>query len=219
MKSKVSYQFRSPVKSLPTSPCQREETDFPHLTKGDEGGLDRFSKVQKCYKFLEFLSIGLVVLLIAFACKGKAEKTSLPKLGTAAIDFSCKDLRGQTWSLDKIKGKVVLLRFWTDWCSHCRYEMPVIENYYRKLNKEGFIVLAVNVKQSPRVAEAFTAQFDVTFPVLIDLDGKLAQEYGVHTIPTNFLIDRQGMIREICMGDLFKDKTFMQSLLNYLSKK
>jgi peroxiredoxin len=170
-------------------------------------------------KFLKFPFVILFVLAVFLACKERTEKSSLPKIGTAAIDFSCQDLKGQTWNLDKIKGKVVLLRFWTDWCPHCRYEMPVIENYYRKLNKEGFVVLAVNVKQRPQVAEAFTAQFDVTFPVLIDLEGKLAQTYGVHSIPTNFLIDRQGVVREIRVGDLFKDKTFMQALVKYFSKE
>ncbi len=170
-------------------------------------------------KSLKFIFSVLSIFLVTIACKEKAGKFSLPKLGTAAIDFNFQDLKGQTWSLDKVKGKVVLLRFWTDWCPHCRYEMPVIENYYRKLNKEGFVVLAVNVKQSAQVAEAFTAQFDVTFPILLDLDGKLAQTYGVYSIPTNFLIDRRGVVREICVGELFKDKNFMQELLKYCFQK
>jgi peroxiredoxin len=157
--------------------------------------------------------------LLVFACKEKPEKSSLPKLGTAAIDFNCQDLKGQTWSLDKVRGKVVLLRFWADWCPHCRYEMPVIENYYRKLSKEGFVVLAVNVKQRAQVVEAFIAQFDITFPILLDLDGKTAQKYGVYAIPTNFLIDRQGVVREICVGELFKDKDFMEGLLKYCFQK
>jgi peroxiredoxin len=169
-------------------------------------------------KSLKFFFV-ISILFVTIACKEKGGQLALPKLGSAAIDFTCQDLKGQIWSLDKIKGKVVLLRFWTDWCPHCRYEMPVIENYYRRLNKEGFVVLAVNVKQRPQVAEAFAAQFDVTFPILVDSDGKLAQRYGVHSIPTNFLIDRQGVVREIRVGDLFKDKTFMQALLKYFSKE
>ena len=108
-------------------------------------------------KFLKPLLIVPSIILLAFACKEKAEKSSLPKLGTAAIDFNCQDLKGQTWSLDKVRGKVVLLRFWADWCPYCRYEMPIIDKYYRKLNKEGFLVLAVNVKQSAEVALAFTS--------------------------------------------------------------
>ena len=164
-------------------------------------------------KFSKFLFIGLLFFLMVLACKEKSEKTSLPKLGAAAIDFNCQDLEGQAWSLDKVRGKVVLLRFWADWCPYCRYEMPVIEKYYRKLNKEGFLVLAVNVKQSAEVALAFTAQLDVTFPVPLDPDGKMARRYGVYAIPTNFLIDRQGIIREILIGEVFKEEKFMRDLL------
>ncbi len=164
-------------------------------------------------KLLKFLSVVLPIFLLVFACKEKPEKSSLPKLGTAAIDFNCQDLKGQTWSLDKIRGKVVLLRFWADWCPYCRYEMPVIEKYYRMLKKQGFEVLAVNVKQSPGVVEAFTAQLDISFPVLLDLDGKMAQRYGVYAIPTNFLIDRQGVIREILIGEVFKEEKFLENLL------
>jgi len=153
------------------------------------------------------------IILLAFACKEKPEKSSLPKLGTAAIDFNFQDLKGQTWSLDKVRGKVVLLRFWADWCPYCRYEMPIIDKYYRKLNKEGFLVLAVNVKQSAEVALAFTAQLDITFPVPLDPDGKIARRYGVYAIPTNFLIDRQGVIREILIGEVFKEETVLRDLL------
>ncbi len=167
----------------------------------------------------EFLKVlFLVILLLLIACKQRAEKTSLPTPGSAAVDFKCRDLNGQIWTLERVKGKVVLLRFWTDWCPHCRYEMPVIENYYRRWSKEGMVVLAVNVKQSPQVAESFTAQMDVTFPILLDLDGKMALTYGVHSIPTNFLIDRQGIVREICVGDLFKEKRFSQGLLQHFPK-
>ena len=158
----------------------------------------------------------LLFFLLALACKDKAEKSSLPKLGTAAIDFNFQDLKGQTWSLDKVRGKVLLLRFWADWCPYCRYEMPVIDKYYRKLNKDGFLVLAVNVKQSAEVALAFTAQLNITFPVPLDTDGKMAKRYGVYAIPTNFLIDRQGVIREILIGEVFKEEKVLRDLLkNY----
>jgi peroxiredoxin len=91
--------------------------------------------------------------------------------------------------------------------------MPVIDKYYRKLNKEGFLVLAVNVKQSPEVALAFTAQLDITFPIPLDPDGEMAKRYGVYAIPTNFLIDRQGVIREILIGEVFKEEKFLENLL------
>jgi peroxiredoxin len=164
-------------------------------------------------KFIKPLLVVSFIILLAFACKEKAEKYSLPKIGGAAIDFNCTDLKGQAWNLDKIRGKVVLLRFWADWCPYCRYEMPIIDKYYRKLKEEGFLVLAVNVKQSPEVALAFTAQLDVTFPVPLDPDGKMAKRYGVYAIPTNFLIDREGIIREILIGEVFKEEKVLRDLL------
>jgi len=164
-------------------------------------------------RLLKYLSVVFAISLLIFACKEKPEKFSLPKLGTAAIDFNCQDLNGQIWSLDKVRGKVVLLRFWADWCPYCRYEMPIIEKYYRKLNKEGFMVLAVNVKQSAAVAGAFMAQMDITFPVPLDPDGKMAKRYGVYAIPTNFLIDRQGIIREILIGEVFREEKVLRDLL------
>ena len=167
-------------------------------------------------KLLKFPFVILLVLTVSLACKERAEKSSLPKIGTAAIDFSCQDLKGQTWSLDKVRGKVVLLRFWADWCPYCRYEMPIIDKYYRKLNKDGFLVLAVNVNQRPEVALAFTAQLDITFPVPLDPDGKTAKRYGVYAIPTNFLIDREGTIREILIGEVFREEKPLRDLLkNY----
>ncbi len=167
-------------------------------------------------KFLKLLFILLFILLSAYACKEKTAKISLPKLGTYAIDFNCQDLKGQIWSLDKVKGKVVLLRFWADWCPYCRYEMPVIEKYYQMLKSQGFEVLAVNVKQSAAVAEAFTAQLDITFPIPLDPDGKMAKRYGVYAIPTNFLIDREGVIREILIGEIFREEKPLRDLLkNY----
>ena len=94
--------------------------------------------------------------------------------------------------------------------------MPVIEKYYRLLKDQGFEVLAVNVKQSAQVAEAFIAQMDVTFPVLLDPDGRMAENYGVYAIPTNFLIDGQGKIREILVGEVFREEKILRDLLkNY----
>ena len=66
------------------------------------------------------------------------------------------------------------------------------------------------------MAEAFTGQLDITFPIPLDPDGALARKYGVYGIPTNFLIDRQGIIREILIGEVFREEKVLQDLLkNY----
>lgn len=110
---------------------------------------------------------------------------------------------------------MVLLRFWTDQCPYCRFEMPVIEKWYRRLKPLGLEVLAVNVRQSPEAVEAFTAQMDISFPVLLDLTGKTAEQYGVTAVPTNFLIDRQGVLEIKLVGEAFQEeKNLMKFLRN-----
>jgi peroxiredoxin len=164
-----------------------------------------------------FKGFFLVLLLVGLsACEGRQETIPGPQVGAKAPDFTVRDLKGQTWTLDRIKGKVVLLRFWTDQCPYCRFEMPVIEKYYRRLKPAGFEVLAVNVKQSPQVAEAFRAQMDITFPVLLDPSGKMADRYKVYAVPTNFLIDRKGILEKRLIGKAFtEEKNLRKFLQNY----
>ncbi|MBA4394255.1 MAG: thiol-disulfide oxidoreductase [Desulfobacca sp.] len=161
------------------------------------------------------LRISLLVFLILglAACKGNPGPASGPRIGSRALDFSLKDTKDQTWTLANVKGKVVLLRFWADWCPSCRFEMPVIEKQFQRLTPQGFQVLAVNVKQSAQVAEAFAAQMNITFPILLDTEGQLAKKYGVYAIPTNFLIDQQGVIREILIGEVFREEKPLRQLL------
>jgi len=154
----------------------------------------------------------LPLMLPAFGCD-KGKQPGPITLGSAAPDFRCEDLEGRFRNLEEEKGRVVLLRFWADWCPYCRFEMPVIEKYYLMLREQGFQVLAVNVKQSSAVAEAFSVQLGVTFPVLLDPEGKVALKYKVHTIPTNFLIDRKGVIREILIGEVFRKEEVLDELL------
>ena len=160
----------------------------------------------------------LTILLCCMAffmpfCSEDSKAPKLPGLGSQAPGFSCRDLEGRTWTLDQTKGQVVMVRFWADWCPYCRFEMPVIEKYYRLLKDKGFQVLAVNVKQSAQVAEAFIAQMDVTFPVLLDTDGRIAESYGVYAIPTNFLVDKEGKIREVLVGEVFREEKVLKQVL------
>jgi peroxiredoxin len=159
------------------------------------------------------LFVPLALVLGLLACKGNREKNQGPQIGSPAIDFSIKDTKGRTWTLESVKGKVVLLRFWADWCSSCRFETPVIEKYYHIYHSQGFQVLAVNVNQSSQVAEVFAAQMNMSMPVLLDSKGELTKQYGVNAIPTNLLIDRQGIIREILVGEVFREGKSLRKLL------
>jgi peroxiredoxin len=158
-------------------------------------------------------SITLVILLsLLQACGGKQEIPK-PVIGQPAPNFDYEDMTGSSGSMRGLKGKVTLLRFWADWCPYCKFEMPRIDVFYRRLRKKGFEVVAVNVAQTSNVVEAFTAQLNLSYPMILDPDGKLAQFYGVKGIPTNFLIDRSGILREILVGEIFIEDRVLEDLL------
>jgi cytochrome c biogenesis protein CcmG, thiol:disulfide interchange protein DsbE len=74
-------------------------------------------------------------------------------------------------------------------------------------------VLAVNVGQSRETAEAFGAQMNLTFPLLLDPSGAMARKYRISGIPANFLIDRQGILKRKMMGEAFREKKLLQKFL------
>lgn len=109
-------------------------------------------------------------------------------------DVTLQTLDGQTVHLSDYEGQVVLLNFWASWCPPCRAEMPTLDAYYREHRDEGFVVLAVNVGESPALARAFIEEQGFSFPVALDEDTHIADQFGVRGLPVSLLIDRQGNI-------------------------
>ena len=124
---------------------------------------------------------------------------SMINIGQSAPSFKLSDLDGNEISLEKYKGKIVLLDFWATWCAPCRMTMPVIE----KLSKEyqdDMIVLAVNMYEPKDVVEKYAFEQAIRTQILLDEEGVVSATYGAYAIPMNFLIDRYGIVRHIQTG-------------------
>jgi thiol-disulfide isomerase/thioredoxin len=121
-------------------------------------------------------------------------------------------------SLSALKGKVVFLNFWATWCGPCRDEMPSMEVIYKRFKNEGLEILAVNCEESQEDVIAFMANNGLTFPALLDEDGRVNGAYGIQAIPTTFLINRDGRIILRLVGsinwDTEKINPAIESLLN-----
>lgn len=145
----------------------------------------------------------LAIFVVALAVPLLAQlRGSGLTLGQEAPDFTLDFLEGGgSVSLRELRGRVVLLNFWSAACPPCREKMPVMQRLYDTLPQDGFIVLAVNVNDLPALAREFVAQNGYTFPVLKD-DGLVGQLYEVRYIPKTFLLDRDGVIRRISVGGL-----------------
>jgi len=120
------------------------------------------------------------------------------------MDFTLKDLEGKSHTLSDYKGKMIVLNFWASWCPPCRAEMPDLEKFFQDSKRGDIAFLTVNltdgIREKEETARNFIAENGYTFPVLLDLGTKVAEEYYVGSIPTTFIIDKDGIIRYYIPG-------------------
>jgi peroxiredoxin len=122
-------------------------------------------------------------------------------MGSPGPDFSLPDLQGNQVSLSSLKGKVVLLTFWSIWCGPCRQEMPMLESLYQKYRNEGLEVVGVNIdRDSISSIQDFLKKNRLSFPTLSDSDRNVMKVYRAHFLPTTFVLDRKGTIIEKIVG-------------------
>lgn len=122
------------------------------------------------------------------------------RVGDRAPDFTLPSLDGGEITLSDLRGQAVLLNFWASWCLPCRQEMPLFQQTYERRGEEGFLVLAVNVGESPAQAQQFMTSLGLTFPAALDQDQTLSRQYRVFGLPTSFFIDRRGVIHYVLPG-------------------
>jgi len=130
----------------------------------------------------------------------RADPSPLPRKGFAAPDFTLGTPAGQTITLSDLQGQVVLINFWASWCLPCREEMPAIQHVYEQYRDQGFVVLAVNLREEDAQVAAFVDQLELTFPVLMDRDGDVFDRYRVMALPSTFFVDRAGVIQGVAVG-------------------
>jgi thiol-disulfide isomerase/thioredoxin len=107
-----------------------------------------------------------------------------------------------TIKLDELKGKGVLLNFWSTWCAPCVRELPLLDSVARENAAEGLVVVAMNMGESEEEILGFLEEFELGFPVALDTRGAVARLYAVPGLPMSFFIDRSGVIRYRRIGEL-----------------
>ena len=133
----------------------------------------------------------------------------VPVIGTPAEDFRLTDLEGKQQSLSQYRGKVVLVNFWATWCKPCTTEMPAMQATYEKLKDDGFVVLAINELEDDAKVREHIAQHGHTFPVLMDRDNKVANQFGVFGLPVSVFIDEKGVVQEYVKGGLLTERLIL----------
>jgi peroxiredoxin len=159
----------------------------------------------KRYKWHSILILGLVLISLssAIACT-KSEKTPY------APEFTLQNVNGSTINLNDFRGRPVMLTFWRINCSACQFQMPFTQALYDKWSSDSLAVLTINSGDRTSDVEDYVASRGITYPVLLDTQGKVAQGYGIIGVPTTYFIDGQGVLKAYQIG-AFQNEEAMES--------
>lgn len=150
------------------------------------------------------LLAGAVWIWISIAPQGSTTQgdTPAPQKGFLAPDFELTTFDGESYRLSELRGEPILINFWASWCPPCRSEMPAIQQVYDEFKDQGLTVLAINTTYQDNLGDAiaFAQIRKLTFPILLDRTGSAANLYEIHSLPTTFFVDPDGIISEVIVG-------------------
>ena len=138
--------------------------------------------------------------------------------GAPAPALELETLDGAPVSLQDLRGKVVVVNFWATWCPPCRVEMPGFQRVYADKRDDGLVIVGVSLDRGGEGAvRQFVEERGITFPIAM-ADGDVAQAFGgVRTLPTSFLIDREGRVRQEVTG-IFAEPTLRMAVGHLLDE-
>jgi len=157
----------------------------------------------------------MLFLLMAFPVAAGGADAAL-RIGTMVPSVVISGVNGAPVRIpEDLSGKVFALHFWQIGCSSCKLEIPAMDILYKKYQRKGLEILAVNIGQKKEVVRSFVPELGVTYPILIDPEEKASRLFGVTDVPRTYVIDRRGVVRYRIFGGVAPEmlKKLILSLL------
>ena len=129
-----------------------------------------------------------------------------PAVSRNAIAFSLQTLDGRSVTLDTLHGKPFVMNFFASWCDPCREEMPLINQLASAATKDGYNVLGVAVEDTRAAITEYAKEYKLVFPIALDLNSTVKRAYRIFGPPATFFIDSQGVILDIVLGPITRDR-------------
>ena len=158
----------------------------------------------------------LILLVLLFAMPAMADLKPYEGEGEAP-PLKLVDLQGNSYDLAELKGKVVLVQFWATYGPPCRKEMPSMNRLIEKMGDTPFVILAVNMGETPEEVEPFVKEVGPEFPILMDPDGESIGAWQVFAAPSNFVVGADGKIHYTLFGGVEWDEDEIVAKLKELA--
>jgi thiol-disulfide isomerase/thioredoxin len=132
---------------------------------------------------------------LPFLVLGNAPDLFGADVGQAAPALAVRELSGQDFDLTRLRGKVVLVNFWTTWCPPCRKEMPVLGYFYGKYHSDGLDMIGLSIDRPRDRPEVIKVMKSLGYPAAM-LDDASANGFGKPSeLPITYVIDTHGIVR------------------------
>ncbi|UCC88946.1 MAG: TlpA family protein disulfide reductase [Anaerolineales bacterium] len=158
------------------------------------------------------VALGLVLAFVAVLAFGLRPKTSTVLQGRPAPDFELTafngEFNGQRFSLQDMRGQIVVLNFWASWCVECDKEMPLLEQAWNDYRDQGVWLIGVDYLDIDSEGLAYLDRFGTTYPNGPDIGSRIFQDYQCTGVPETFFIDREGMIQHVQIGPLTQPQLY-----------
>jgi peroxiredoxin len=149
---------------------------------------------------MRFLLKKLWAVSFLMFCIWAGSLAAAATIGDQAPDFRLPTLSGEEVGLEAFKGEVVLLNFWASWCEPCHEELPAFESIHQKYRDRGFQVVGISIDKKKENAQKMVDELHLSFSVLLDPNTVIIRRYLGRSMPTSYLIDRKGQVREVIFG-------------------
>jgi peroxiredoxin len=162
------------------------------------------------------ISVAAASIALALLLAGCSKTSKVDSGRKQAPNFSLKDATGNTVNLADYRGKVVLVNFWATWCGPCEVEIPWFIEFEQKYKDQGFAVLGVSMDDDGwKSVQPFVAKHKINYRVVIGSE-VVSQQFGnIESLPTSFVLDRQGRIAANHVG-LVEKKEYQDEIVKLL---